>query len=415
MLIQLKRDSWQFKLFAYMLSQGITLLGSTIVSFAVIWHVTLNTGSGIAVAGITITTYLPQALIMLYGGVLADRYPPKRIIILADSFVALSTLILAILFIFEIKHIGLLLLFNSLRSFGTGIQLPSIKSMLPILVPGNEFMRANSIYTSIWFVIQLIAPGLCGIIMRFLSMTGIFLIDVFSALIGVLLLCVISMPARESREGGYHPLSELKSGARYILTSRSLKNSIVFYSVFSFLVVPASQLTPLLASQTFGDEVWILSAIETAFSIGALLASLLMIYKKFKTAPFKLIGFSAMLFGFVMISLVFSKNIILFVALMLVMGIGSPLYYTPLTTHIQEITKKEYIGRTFSFVDLFASLAIPLGMLLFGPLSEMSIMLPFLIPGVLLILLGIKAKKINCSTVKPENLAITDISRNTEK
>lgn len=394
MFKKIEIDNWHFKLFAYMTSQGISLLGSTIVSFAVMWYVTLKTGSGIAVAGVTITTYLPQAIIMLFGGVLADRYPPKKIVMLADSFVALSTLVLAILFLIGIDSIGWIYFFNSLRSLGSGIQMPAIKSMLPILVPEKELMRANSIYTSIWCVIQLVSPGISGIIMNFVSISGVFFIDVITAVIGISLLSTISMPSRKNSENNYKLMVELKSGIRYILSNKSLKNSILFYSAFSFLVVPASQLTPLLASQTFGDEIWILSTIETAFSIGALLVSLFLSYKTLSTAPFKLIGFSAMLFGFVMILLIPSKNIILFTILMFVMGIGSPLYYTPLTTHIQEITEESYLGRTFSFVDLFSSLAIPFGMIVFGPLSNLSIVIPFLIPGGLLILLGIKSKNI---------------------
>ncbi|WP_244282170.1 MFS transporter [Maledivibacter halophilus] len=378
-----------------MTSQGVSLLGSTIVSFAVMWYITLKTGSGIAVAGVAITTYLPQALIMLFGGVMADRYPPKKIVMLADSAVAFSTLVLAILFLIGIDGIGWIFFFNSLRSLGSGIQMPAIKSMLPILVPEKELMRANSIYTSIWCVIQLISPGISGIIMSFMSMSGVFFIDVITAAIGILLLSTISMPARQNSVDNYKAIEELKSGVRYILSNSSLKNSILFYSAFSFLVVPASQLTPLLASQTFGDEIWILSAIETAFSIGALLVSLFLSYKKLSTESFKLIGFSSMLFGLVMILLIPSKNIILFVMLMFMMGIGSPLYYTPLTTHIQEITEESYLGRTFSFVDLFSSLAIPFGMIIYGPLSNLSIAIPFLIPGVLLILLGLKSKIIS--------------------
>lgn len=60
-----KEKSWQMKLIVYMLSQTISMLGSSIVSLAMIWHVTLQTNSGISIAGITITTFLPQALIML--------------------------------------------------------------------------------------------------------------------------------------------------------------------------------------------------------------------------------------------------------------------------------------------------------------------------------------------------------------
>ena len=131
----LKRRSWQYKLTAYMASQGISLLGSSIVSLAIIWYVTLGTGSGSMIAGVTITTFLPQALIMLYGGVLADRYSPKRIVMISDSLIALSTLILVILFVTGTDSIGWVFFFNALRSFGTGIQLPASKSILPQIVP----------------------------------------------------------------------------------------------------------------------------------------------------------------------------------------------------------------------------------------------------------------------------------------
>lgn len=126
-----KRDTWQFKLTAYMVSQGISLLGSSIVSLAIIWYVTLGTGSGSMVAGVTVTTFLPQALIMLYGGVLADRYSPKRIVVVSDSLIALSTLVLVILFFTGADSIAWVFFFNAMRSFGTGIQLPASKSILP--------------------------------------------------------------------------------------------------------------------------------------------------------------------------------------------------------------------------------------------------------------------------------------------
>ena len=162
--------------------------------------------------------------------------------------------------------------------------------------------------------------------------------------------------------------------------------------VFQFLVVPASQLTPLLASKNVGGEVWILSVIETAFSIGALSVSLFMAYRELKISHFKLIGLSSIVFGMTMLLLLPTRGILLFATMMFLMGIGSPLYYTPLITHIQESTKESYMGRTFSYVDLLSSIATPLGMMVFGPLANISIFLPFAIPGVVLILLGVYAR-----------------------
>lgn len=386
---QTSRETWQYKLTAYMVSQGISLLGSSIVSLAIIWYVTLGTGSGSMVAGVTITTFLPQALIMLYGGVLADRYSPKRIVMISDSLIALSTLILVIIFAAGADSIGWVLFFNALRSFGTGIQLPASKSILPQIVPDERLMKANSIFTGIWSTIQLVSPGLGGLVMSLMSIQYVFLIDVITAIIGVLLLATVSISVRKAQQNDENTKEGLTQGFQYIMRSKTLRNSILLYTVFSFLVVPASQLTPLLASKNIGGQVWILSVIETAFSIGALSVSIFMASKEIRIPHFKLVGLSSVIFGATMLMLLPVRGIVIFALLMIIMGMGSPLYYTPLMTHIQENTEESYMGRTFSYVDLFSSLATPLGMVAFGPLANLNILLPFIIPGTVLILLGL--------------------------
>lgn len=70
------------------------------------------------------------------------------------------------------------------------------------------------------------------------------------------------------------------------------------------------------------------------------------------------------------------------------MGIGSPLYYTPLITIIQKETQLEYMGRIFSYVDLLGTLATPCGMFIFGPLSSINLSSAFIIPGLFLVFLG---------------------------
>lgn len=58
----------------FLASQGITLFGSSLVQFAIIWYVTLQTSSGIWVSLLTVAAYVPQFLISFFAGVWADRY-----------------------------------------------------------------------------------------------------------------------------------------------------------------------------------------------------------------------------------------------------------------------------------------------------------------------------------------------------
>lgn len=381
--------SWKYKLSAFMFSQGLSLLGSTVVSLAIIWYITLKTGSASMVTYVTLTTFIPQAMVMLYGGILADRYSPKLIVILSDSIIALSTLTLAILFFLGIDNINWIFLFNIIRSLGTGIQLPASKSILPQIVPSDKILKANSLSTGIWSVVQLISPGLGGIVMNQFNIQFIFLIDVITAIIGIIILVTIYIPISEKRLNSKNNTDELLQGFEYIMKSKTLRNCIVLFSVFQFLVVPASQLSPLLATLNIGNEVWMLSVIETFFSIGALSISIIMAYKEFNVPQYKLIGLSSIIFGVTMILLLPIRSIMPFIAVMFIMGVGSPLYYTALITKIHENTDEAFMGRTFSFLDLFSSFATPFGMLVFGPIANLSIILSFAIPGILLIMLGI--------------------------
>lgn len=384
-------NSWKKQFYKLMISQGISMLGSLIVSSAMIWYVTLQTNSGVAIAGVTITTFVPQMLLLLPGGILADRYEPKKIIALSDSFIALSTLVLAVFFYMGLDSIGWLLFFNTLRSFGAGIQMPAIRSILPMTIPEEELMKANGLYTGLWSVNSLISPGLAGLLLSITAVQNVFLVDVITAAIGVGLLLTIKMYNHFEREDIQKPWEELKLGVQYVLKEKRIKNCILFYAAFQFLIVPASQLTPLLASRNIGQHIWVLSVLETAFSVGALIASTVMACKEIKVREFVLIGCSAMVFGTTMILLLLTNNVVIFMVLMLIMGIGSPLYYTPLTTYIQENTKEIYMGRVFSYVELFSTLGISLGMALFGPLANLGVWISFLFPGLGMLLLGLGA------------------------
>ena len=83
----------------FLASQNISLFGSQLVSYAIIWYITLETSSGGWLTMITVCSMMPQALISLWGGVLADRYNKKTLIILSDTFIGIATLILVVAFI----------------------------------------------------------------------------------------------------------------------------------------------------------------------------------------------------------------------------------------------------------------------------------------------------------------------------
>ena len=127
--------------------------GSSIVQMAIVWYVTMQTSSGIWLTILTLSSFLPQMIISPFAGVWADRYNKKKIIILADVLIAISTLILAIFLqlnnLVDTSLIAIVIV-SIIRSIGTGIQTPTVNSMIPLLVPEDKLMKFNGI-NSIFF------------------------------------------------------------------------------------------------------------------------------------------------------------------------------------------------------------------------------------------------------------------------
>ena len=91
-----QRTGWQKRILLFLTSQCITLFGSTLVQMALVWYATMQTSSGVWVAAFTVCSYLPQFLISFIGGVWADRYHRKKLIIGADLLIAFVTFVMVL-------------------------------------------------------------------------------------------------------------------------------------------------------------------------------------------------------------------------------------------------------------------------------------------------------------------------------
>ncbi len=121
-----QRTGWQKRILLFLTSQCITLFGSTLVQMALVWYATMQTSSGVWVAAFTVCSYLPQFLISFIGGVWADRYHRKKLIIGADLLIAFVTFVMVL----AIPHIssepallGGLLVMSVIRSLGQEYKL----------------------------------------------------------------------------------------------------------------------------------------------------------------------------------------------------------------------------------------------------------------------------------------------------
>ena len=345
------------------------MFGSMLVQYAIMWHLTLETKSGVVLMASAVFGMLPQAIVSIFGGVWADRLNRKWLIIVADGSIALTTLALAIFMMSGYQELWLIYLTLAIRSTGAGIQQPAVAALIPQLVPTEHLLRVNGIFQSISSAMMLIAPAAAAAIYATLSIVAIFWVDVVTAIIGIALLMLIAVPTvRTVVDTGY--FTDLAKGVRYTFTHAFVRWLLVLFGIVFVLTVAPSMLTPLMVVREFGDEVWKLTVNELAFSIGMLGGGVLIaVWGGLKNKVVMILA-ASVIFGVLTLALGLSTNMWVFFAFMLLVGLAVPFFSTPSTTLLQERVEPEYQGRVFGFVGVVMATAMPVGMLVFGPLAD---------------------------------------------
>ena len=374
-----QRTGWQKRILLFLTSQCITLFGSTLVQMAIIWYATMQTASGVWVAAFTVGSYLPQFLISFIGGVWADRYHRKKLIIGADMLIAFATFIMVL----AIPHIssepallGSLLVMSVVRSFGAGIQTPAVNAVIPQLVPEEQLMRYNGINAAMQSAVNFAAPAAAGAVFAVSTLRATLMIDIVTAILGTGLLSCLALPKQDASSCRTPLLkkasifSDIKTGVRYAFSDRVIGKLLIIYGLFTFFCVPAGYLAGLLVRRVFGDTYWYLTAVEVVGFAGMMAGGAAMsIWGGFRSRG-KTLTAGLLAFGSFAIGMGFSKNFILYLVLMAFYGVALTMVQTTITTMLQERTDNSMQGRVFGLLGTMYAGFLPMGMAVFGPLAD---------------------------------------------
>lgn len=392
-MIDMSLQSYRQKSVLFILAQAVSLLGSSLVQFAIVWHVTLSTSSGIMMAISTICCFLPQIIISLFAGVWVDRYNRKLLIMLSDGIIALSTFVLAILFLSGHRSLWLLFFVSCIRSAGSGVQTPAINAIIPQMVPKKQLIRITGINTSIQSLITLLSPALSGALLSVTNIEMCFFIDVITAIFGISIMFFIKVTPfihTDETPTTKGAIEELKSGFRYIKQHHVVFSVLCFYALFMFFATPVSYLTPLLVTRSFGENIWQLTANELLFSLGTMLGGVYIAFWGGFENRRKTISIAYILFGICTIGLGSVTHFIYYLVIIFLSGFIMPSVTSPSTVLLQEVVSPTMHGRVFSVIQIVSSVSVPSGMLIFGPLADIcKIEYILIITGIITLVTGI--------------------------
>ncbi len=390
-------DNWASRYYTIFAGQALSIFGSGLVQFALVWYLTQKTGSATVLAFATLAAVLPETLLSPIAGALVDRWNRRRIMIFADIFIAAATVMLAILFatgLIQVWHIYAILV---IRAVGGIFHYSAMNASTALLVPSDQLQRVSGINQTLRASINIVAPPTGALLLGILPLQGVMFIDVLTALVGItpLLFFMIPQPIREVDENGNHKtsvLQDMKEGFVYITSWRGLMAICVLALMANFLLTPTGSLMPLLVTKHFGLGALQFGLMDSIWAFGMVCGGLILgvwggFKKKIATSMLGLIGIGL---GILIVGFAPANMFWLAVVGMTLSGLMNPITNGPLGAIIQSTVKPEMQGRVMGVIVSLATLMTPLSLAIAGPVSDaIGIRTWYWVSGLVCLLMGV--------------------------
>jgi MFS transporter, DHA3 family, macrolide efflux protein len=384
---------WAVRFYTLWAGQALSLLGSQLVQFSIIWYLTQRTNSATTLAIASLMGLLPQVVLSPFIGTWVDRGNRRLILIAADAVVAVATLALAILFASGIVDIWQIYLALFIRSVAGGFHQSAFGASVVLLVPKDQLARVQGFNQALHGGLNILSAPLGAFLLSVLPMQGILGIDMGTALLAITVLLFIQIPQPERSSKTQATFwQDFAAGFRYIIAWRGLVILLGLVMVINFFYSAAEPLTPLLVRNHFQGEAQELGWWLASFSAGTVLGGLFLgawggFKRKVVTAQFGLIlmGFSTMIVG-----IVSSNQFWVGLAANSAVGLLLPIINGSFGATLQAGVVPEMQGRVFAFIFSAAMLVSPLALMIAGPFADaFGIQLWFLIAGISCMLMGV--------------------------
>ena len=365
--------------------QVVSMLGSTLTGFALMFWAYAITGQVTALALVAFFSFLPQILLSPVAGALVDRWDRKLVMILSDLGAGVSTIAIFLLFLtgnLEIWHLYFTGAFAG--AFGA-FQFPAYSAATTMMVPKKHYARASGMISMAGSAIGIIAPILAASLIAsmpslFASMTFIMSIDIlsFCFAIGVLLFIPIPTPpeSKEGKEAKGSLIEESLFGFKYIFARKGLLGLLIIFMISNMISnLGMIGLVPMLLSRMNNDP-QVLGWVLSIFGVGGLLGGFALTVwggpkRKIKGVLYSL--FISSLIGMGLLSIGVG-NITLMITLWMI-GAFIAAFVTPTLAGSSQAIWQSKVppdiqGKVFSARLMIALVATPFGMLMGGPLAD---------------------------------------------
>lgn len=363
------------------------------MQFALVWWLTVETGSATILALGTLMGVLPQIIIAPWAGAYVDRWNRRRTMIAADTGVALMAMVLMMAFAAGIAEVWMVLLAMFGRAAVSGFHWPAMQAATSMMVPERHLGRVGGINQAMMGLSSVVAAPAGAVLIALFPMWAVLSVDIITALMAIVPLLFIPVPEPQRKPDGKPSLSlEMREGLAFIRGWQGALSVIVLFMIANLLLSPAFSLLPLLVIDHFQGGAGEYAAMEALAGIGMLAGGLFLgvwggSRRKMSTM---LASCLALSIGVTALGLVPMDLILAAYAIAAAIGITLALLNGSFMAMLQAKVPFDKQGRVFALISAGVTAMMPAGLLLAGPLADLlGVRAWYLIAGVPMALLTV--------------------------
>lgn len=352
----------------YFASRFSNTLGMMMASIALTFAVLDLTDSTSALGQVLAARTIPMVLFLLFGGVIADRFPRTLVIQLSNVLSALTQGMVAYLVLSGQAELWLLLALEFVNGSVSAVSFPAMQGLVPSLVRRDQLQSANALLSLVRGGLTIIGPTVGALLVVTVGSGWALAVDAFTWLLATVLMLPMRMPARSPRDRSSSTIRDLREGWSLFAGTTWLWAVVLAFSGLNAIHAGAwFTLGPAVAKGTIGEQGW--GLVLSAESVGLVLMTVILLRVRIRRPLLVgMIGCSLLSIPLTLLGV--APHLVLLIAASFVAGAGIETFGIGWTLAMQENIEDRMMSRAFSYDALGSFVAMPVGQLLYGPLGE---------------------------------------------
>lgn len=256
-------------------TQSLSQLGSSMTAYALTLWLYEKTGSSLSAAALTICSYAPYILMSIFAGALTDRFDKKKLMLCCDSFAAVCTVTVLVLFCMGRLAGWHLYLLNAVSGLMNTVQQPASDVAMTLLIPREQYQRASGLQSLSRSLISILNPLIATAVYSFAGLKLVIALDLGSFAVAFLaLLLLIPIPQNEVQKEE-SVLSLAKGGLSFLKQNPMILTLILFMAGVNLVASAFDATLPGFVLPNPKGGARILSLVTSCSGIAMIFGSLL--------------------------------------------------------------------------------------------------------------------------------------------